>query len=106
MSSPILPRYLFISLKSEFTAAISGSEREEGLHTNTLTATGLADSEKGYSTTFIVVGLTSSSEEAAEITSMATKEVLDAGLLLDLKFKEIEALERIVVCLPREVEHH
>ncbi|ERN18164.1 hypothetical protein AMTR_s00054p00157510 [Amborella trichopoda] len=69
-------------------------------------AAGLADGEKEYSTTFTVVGLSCSSEEAIDIASMPVKEVLNFELILDPKSRKIEALKRMVVHLRREVEHH
>ncbi|ERN10791.1 hypothetical protein AMTR_s00027p00224720 [Amborella trichopoda] len=59
-----------------------------------------------YSKTFTVVGLASSSDEAAEIASMLAKEVLDAGVILDPKSREIANLKQMVVCIRQEVEHH
>ncbi|ERN20581.1 hypothetical protein AMTR_s00070p00065290 [Amborella trichopoda] len=59
-----------------------------------------------YSTHFTVVGLASSSEEAAQIASMAGKEVLDVEVILDTKSREIADLKQMVVHLCREVEHH
>ncbi|ERN05642.1 hypothetical protein AMTR_s00006p00109430 [Amborella trichopoda] len=90
----------------DVTKTITSRENEEGLHPNTYTTAGLAEAEKTYSTTFTVLGLGSSSEEAAEIASMISKEFLDAGVFLDPKSTEIADPEQMVARLLQEPEHH